>query len=241
MNDIAAAIAGDRIEAYLQPLVPIGSRPPGLFEALARMRDAHGNILEPLAFLEDAVRTQTVTLLDLWMVDLIARGGPYPPGTRILVNLSDESFHSQATLSAIEERILRQPSLGDILGFELRGQTLPEDAVRMAQPLKRLSDLGCPFALDDYGIECPRPEQLELPVEYIKLAGRIVQDADIHPGHLSVIRATAAACGGLGKTTIAEWVERQVVLEQLREVGVDYAQGFLLARPQPISLAIGRR
>jgi EAL domain-containing protein (putative c-di-GMP-specific phosphodiesterase class I) len=241
MNEVVAAIAEGRIEAFLQPIVPIGTAPPGLFEALARMRDTAGNVLEPSAFLGDAERTRTVTLVDLCMMDLVARSGPYPPGTRIFINLSDDSLHSQATLLMLEERIRRRRWLGDVVGFELRKETLPKDLDPVSKQLNRLSDLGCAFALDDFGTECARREQLELPVEYIKLAGQVVRDVDTSPEHLSLIRTTTALSRDAGKSIVAEWVDSEAVLRRLREEGVDYAQGFLLGKPSPISNAIGKR
>ncbi|MCP5085795.1 MAG: EAL domain-containing protein, partial [Rhodobacteraceae bacterium] len=104
-----------------------------------------------------------------------------------------------------------------------------------SQFLKVLKDLGCRVALDDFGSGMSSFAYLKnMPIDYLKIDGLFVKDIVDDPIDLAMVRSIHEIGHAMGKLTIAEYVESQAILGKLREIGVDYAQGFDIGQPQPI-------
>jgi EAL domain-containing protein (putative c-di-GMP-specific phosphodiesterase class I) len=98
----------------------------------------------------------------------------------------------------------------------------------------KLRGLGCAFGLDDFGVGYSSFQYLkEMPFDFVKIDGSFVKGLTLRPDDVVFVKALNDAVKGYGKSTIAEFVEDEATLNILREIGVDYAQGYLIGRPSP--------
>ena len=119
--------------------------------------------------------------------------------------------------------------------FEITETTAIADLTSATRFIKALSELGCRFALDDFGSGLSSFAYLKnLPVDFLKIDGMFVRDIVDDPIDFAMVKSINEIGHVMGKQTIAEFVEDQAILEKLREIGVDYAQGYGISRPRPI-------
>ena len=152
------------------------------------------------------------------------------------INLSGRSLGDEALLNTLE-RLLRATPLVDPgkLCFEVTEAAAIANLARAMHFIGRLQSLGCRFALDDFGSGLSSFAYLrELPVNYLKIDGVFVREILANPTDLALVRAMNDLAHVLGKRTVAEYVDNAEVLARLREVGVDYAQGYLFGRPRAL-------
>ena len=108
------------------------------------------------------------------------------------------------------------------------------DMTAARRTLETLTELGCRFALDDFGVGFTSFAYLkQLPVDYIKIDGAFIRNLSRHSDDRFLVKAMAEVSRGLGKKTVAEFVEQEACLDLLRRYGVDLAQGYFIGRPQP--------
>jgi diguanylate cyclase (GGDEF)-like protein/PAS domain S-box-containing protein len=229
------ALEHDRFVLHAQPIVEVATGETTRYELLLRMRDDDGLLVPPGRFLGFAERFGLMEEIDRWVacraIDLLAER----PGLTLEVNLSGTSMGSPELLAAIEERLERTGADAGRLIFEVtetEAITNMEQAREFAGSLERL---GCRFALDDFGAGFGSFAYLKhLPVHYVKLDGDFIRNLPDSPADQVMVRAMVDVARGLGRRTIAEFVDSGECLELLRELGVDYAQGFYLGRPGPL-------
>lgn len=238
INAIQAALNEDRFVLFHQPIVEIclegGERPHG-WEILIRMSGLDGNIVPPGHFLDVAERYGLAPRIDRWVVqqafDWLNRNPVDLIGLDCLnINLSGLSVSDLEFLAFIEE-LTRQANFDPAsVCFELT-----ETAVAGAQSrqfLLGLKAMGYQLALDDFGSGFASFGYLEtLPVDYIKIDGQFVKDVDTNPTHREFVNAIGTIGRAMGKKVVAEFVENAASLEILRELGIDFAQGYHLAKP----------
>ena len=238
---IQKALHEDRFTLYSQPIKPLlnGADHRRYREVLLRMVDEAGNIVPPMEFIPAAERYNLMPAIDRWVIRkaLAAfapqRGGA--PGDDILfINLSGASLADEQMLNFIHEQLHANRVPPESVCLEITETAAVanlDTAVTFMQALKKT---GCRFALDDFGCGMSSFAYLRnLPVDYLKISGAFVQNIANNPTD----RAMVSAINHVGHTmdiqTIAEWVESEKVLEELKMTGVDFAQGYCIARPQP--------
>ena len=150
------------------------------------------------------------------------------------MNLSGASLGEEGHLLAIEERI-RESGIGrGRLAFEVTETTAVRDMIAAREWMRRLRDLGCRFALDDFGIGFSSFSYLQsLPADYVKIDGSFIRDLDTNLANQALVKAIDTVAHTLGKETIAEQVENLGSVAVLRELGVEFGQGFALGEPNP--------
>ncbi|NJD05243.1 MAG: EAL domain-containing protein [Methylococcaceae bacterium] len=238
---IQQALAEGRFRLYLQPIVPTQrfADEGTLAEVLLRMLDEQGAIVLPGAFLPAAERYGQIVAIDRWVVEqtvamLRARGN----GERkamLSVNLSGQSFSDQDVLDYIVERIKASRIEPSSLCFEVTETAAISDFTSALPFMTHLRELGCRFALDDFGSGLSSFGYLKsLPVDYLKIDGRFIKDIAQDPIDEAMVEAIHRLGKVMGLKTIAEWVENADTLEKLSAMNVDYAQGFHLAPPRPM-------
>ena len=128
------------------------------------------------------------------------------------------------------------------LGLTLTAQEVP-DSLNMIENgsfeevTGKLRRLGCAFGLDDFGVGYSSFQYLkELPFDFVKIDGSFIKGLTHRPDDVVFVKALNDAVKGYGKETIAEFVEDEATLNVLREIGIDYAQGFFIGRPSPTLL-----
>ncbi len=235
---IEQALATDGFELHLQPIMEVATGEIGSAEVLLRMRTEDG-LQPPGAFLPIAERTGLMTKIDAWVarhsVPLLARLQQVHPGFRLQVNLSGYSIGNPEIERTIREALARNCVGRGALIFEVTETAAVADVAVAREFAERLVDLGCAFALDDYGAGYGSLHYLKhLLFDYVKIDGEFVADSHHSEVDRTILRSIAGVARGLGKRTIAEFVEDPAVLEVLREEGVDQAQGYLVGRPVPV-------
>ncbi len=237
------ALEHDRFQLHYQPIVPLrtDTQSEAGVEMLLRMRDDVDGLIQPNAFLPAAARHDLAVEIDrnvvqksLEWVAQQKRRDTYGQA-RTFINLSACSLGSVAFLDFVLERLATLAVNPSRICFEIN-ETVAianlSDTTRFIQALKQR---GCRFALDDFGSGLSSFAYLKnLPVDYLKIDGTFIKGILTDPINLAMVRSINDIGHVMGKTTIAECVESDDVLACLRDLGVDFAQGFGLARPQPI-------
>ncbi|MGR9091130.1 MAG: EAL domain-containing response regulator [Gammaproteobacteria bacterium] len=237
------ALAEDRFELNFQRIRPVGDTCArgDHYELLLRMRDELGNIVMPAEFLPAAERYDLSPKIDRWVVGAALdwlRCNPALAARLHLcgINLSGQSLSNEDVVCFILERLEDSGIPAEKLCFEVTETAAVADLVQANHFITLLKDRGCKFALDDFGSGFSSFSYLKkLPVDFLKIDGSFVRDIGTDAVDLAMVRSINEIGHMMGKHTIAEFVEDRQVLDILKRVGVDYAQGYEIGRPQPLS------
>lgn len=244
VSRINLACEEDRLVLHCQPIVAIrdGADPFRHFELLLRMRDEHGNLVHPAEFIPAAERYNLMPALDRWVVRQACRHLAHkrtPDGSRspytLTINVSTTSITDEQFL----DYCIAEMATGDIgpgaLCFELTETTAMNSLAATTRFINELRKRGCQFSLDDFGSGLSSFMFLKnLPVDYVKIDGNFVHNVAQDVIDRSMVEAITQIARTMGIATIAERVDSADVLNQLAELGVQYAQGHYLASPQPV-------
>lgn len=232
---IKHAIEHDRFVFALQPIVTIPSREEYSHELLLRMWDENGEIIMPSGFVPSAERFGLMLDLDRWVVQhaLAFLAQPeYAHYQRVTINLSGMSVGNRDILRLITEGMERYHIDPRRIGFEITETIAVADLGAASEFLGELRALGCATALDDFGVGyCSFAYLKDLPVDYVKIDGSFVRDIVRDSVQLAMVKSMNEIAHAMGKRTVAEFVDSEEVLQRLAEIGVDYAQGYLVGRP----------
>ncbi|MEA2142094.1 MAG: hypothetical protein QOI64_524 [Solirubrobacteraceae bacterium] len=237
---IRVALEEDRFAHVAQPIYDLATGVMTQFEVLLRMRDDHGDLIPPGAFLSTAERLGMIQQIDAMTVARSIRavaaagdvGGVLP---RVEINLSGASMGDPEMLRVIE-RELRETGLDPSrVIFEITETAAIANIGRARQFSDELAALGCQFALDDFGAGFGSFYYLKhVRFDILKIDGEFVRDCCSTSTDRLVIRSVVDIARGLGKETIAEHVGDGATVALLRELGVTHGQGFHLGHPQPL-------
>jgi diguanylate cyclase (GGDEF)-like protein len=240
---IRDALDHDRFVLHLQPILDLSTGRMSHGELLLRMRDRN-RLIAPGTFLPTAERAGLIHDVDRWVVRraiaLMADGlGPNLEGG-VGINLSGVSVTGdQHLLELIDSELTRTGVQPQRLIFEVTETAAIANMPEAMSFAQELTKLGCNLALDDFGIGFSSFYYLKhLPVGFIKLDGEFIQNLPSSSVDEHVVKAIADVARSLGIKTVAESVADEATIELLREHRVDYAQGFHIGRPGPIT---GRR
>ena len=228
------ALRDRRFVLAYQPIFRLATGRAAHYEALIRLRDDTGALVAPGVFLPAAEQFGLLPQLDNWVVDQVLGLLKVREDVEVFVNLSGASLGEEGHLLSIEERI-RESGVGPgRLAFEVTETTAVRDMIAAREWMRRLRDLGCRFALDDFGIGFSSFSYLQsLPADYVKIDGSFIRDLDTNLANQALVKAIDTVAHTLGKETIAEQVENPGSVDILRELGVEFAQGFSLGEPKP--------
>ncbi|HZH23869.1 MAG TPA: EAL domain-containing protein [Solirubrobacteraceae bacterium] len=233
---IRDALAEDRFLLYAQPIVDLRSGEVVQRELLLRMREPGGGIAGPGEYLDVAEQYGLIGDIDRWVIrrgaELAACGAP------VEINLSAHSIGDPSVLAHIDHCIERSGADPTLLVFEITETALIADEAAARAFAEHLHDLGCKLALDDFGTGYGGFTYLkQLPLDFLKIDIEFVRDLTTNPASCHVIQAVVALARGFKLQTVAEGVEDAETFELLLELGVDFAQGFHIARPAPLDAA----
>ena len=190
-----------------------------------------GEIIPPADFLPIAERFSLVGEIDRWVIGEALALALHQPLT---VNLSGRSLGDQRILTAVEEAIAKGLEPSNLI-FEITETAVMSDFNIALTFVSALNELGCDLALDDFGTGFGSFTYLKhLPARYLKIDMEFIRDINTDPTDKEIVRSIVGIAHTLGKETIAEGVENADVLQTLRELRVDHAQGFHLGPPQPL-------
>jgi diguanylate cyclase (GGDEF)-like protein len=240
---IRAALDEDRLVLYAQPVVETATGRTTQHELLVRMVDTRGEVILPGSFLPIAERFGLIREIDRWVVTHAIRwlGEHRAQGRRptVELNLSAHSLGDPQLAAHIGRELRAAGVHATQLIFEVTETTAIGNITAARAFAERLGELGCRFALDDFGAGFGSFYYLKhLPFDFIKIDGEFVRNCTSDPTDRLVIGAVVELARGLGKRTIAEFVGDAATLATLRYLGVDYAQGFHLGSPMPLEHAL---
>ena len=240
VDRIDGALRDDGFMLEAQPIRDLATGRTSQYELLIRMRGHEGDVIPPAAFLYVAERFGMIGGIDSWVarqaIDLIAehrRGGH---DVRLEVNLSARSLGDPTLLAAIEERLETTGIDPSQLIFEITETAAVANFPQARGFADRLRDLGCGFALDDFGAGFGSFYYLKhIPFDYLKIDGEFVANSLRSETDRLIIAAVVDIARGMGKKTIAEFVTDEPTERLLERLGVDHTQGFYVGAPGPVS------
>jgi diguanylate cyclase (GGDEF)-like protein len=240
---IRDALTHNRLSLHTQPIRNLASGGIERYELLLRMTDESGELLPAAAFIEAAERSGMVQELDRWVVaralELLAKREREGQPVSLHVNLSGASLTDISVLEFIERQLDEGGADPSRCTFEITESANIHEYDTAAGFADRLTDFGCQVAIDDYGAGFGPFHYLKrIPFDLIKIDGAFVRDMPRSDADQLTVQAIVQIARGLGKATIAEYVEDDVTAQMLREYGVDMAQGFHLGRPVSLDEAL---
>ena len=244
LDRIRSALDDDGLLLYAQPIRDLHTGRIPQHELLLRMRGDDGDVIGPATFLPIAERFGLAPEIDRWVVGQAIELLAGDPGGSISleVNLSGPSLNDTGLLRLIESEVQRRDVDPRRLTFEITETAAVANIPLARRFAERLMQLGCRFALDDFGSGFGSFYYLKhLPFDFLKIDGEFVTGSLTSRTDQLVIEAVVRIARGLGKQTIAEFVSSPELEAFMREQGVDYAQGFEVGEPVPIAqLGLGR-
>jgi diguanylate cyclase (GGDEF)-like protein len=233
---IRDALTQNRLSLATQPIRSLASGGIERYELLLRMTGESGELLPAAAFIEVAERSGMVQELDRWVVaralELLAERERAGEPVCLHVNLSGASLTDISVLEFIERRLDEGDADPRRCTFEITKSAQVEDYETAAGFADRLTEFGCEVAIDDYGAGfSPFHYLKQIPFDLIKIDGSFIRDMPRNDADQLTVKAIVEIARGLGKTTIAEFVQDDETTQMLREYGVDMAQGYHLGRP----------
>ncbi|WP_372016549.1 bifunctional diguanylate cyclase/phosphodiesterase [Pseudoxanthomonas sp. 10H] len=241
-NRLRWALEQDRLLLDYQEVVPLA--PAGEagthIELLLRLREEDGTVFLPGAFLPAAERYGLMPAVDRWVIrTALAHFARLHPCGRSLrtcaINLSGASIEDEGLADFILDSITEFGVPARRICLEITETVAVRNLLRVVGVIERLRAAGCRIALDDFGAGMSSFGYLKnLPVDVIKIDGSFVRDLGSDPMSRAIVNAVAQIGHQRGLKVVAEWVDGEHTLAVLRELGVDYGQGFILHRPQRV-------
>ncbi len=233
----------NRFELYAQPIVPIkptdGSEAAQCFELLLRMRDEHGEMVSPGAFVPAAERYGLMGLVDRWVIRAAMRMhaehcGP-GEGVRFAINLSAESLSDPTLWPYVAEQLAETGISPAVLTFEVTETGLIGNFDHARGFVRSARQVGCKIALDDFGTGLSSLSYLkQFALDAIKIDGAFIRTLQDNVLDQAIVRSIAEIARSMKAATVAECVEDTAMLDLLGGLGVDHVQGWAMGRPQPL-------
>ncbi|HEX3241327.1 MAG TPA: EAL domain-containing protein [Solirubrobacterales bacterium] len=233
---IRDALTHDRLSLATQPIRSLASGGVERYELLLRMTGEGGELLPAASFIEAAERSGMIQELDRWVVgqalEMLAEREKAGEPVSLHVNLSGVSMTDVSVLEYIERRLDEGEADPGRCTFEITQTARIDDYETAAGFADRLTEFGCEVAIDDYGAGFgPFNYLKQMPFDVIKIDGAFVRDMPRSDADQLTVKAIVQIARGLGKRTIAAFVQDDDTTRMLREYGVDMAQGFHLGKP----------
>ncbi|QIT55672.1 EAL domain-containing protein [Aquisalimonas sp. 2447] len=238
---INRALEEDRFVLYRQQIVPLfpGADEMPHYEVLVRMLGEDGELVAPGSFIPSAERYQVMPRVDRWVVRRALQGIrqmhlEQRQPARYSINLSGTTVGEKGFADFLEARVRDTGVPPEWLCFEITETATIRRLETAVEFIQRIRALGCSFALDDFGAGLSSFGYLKtLPVDYIKIDGRFVRELLLDSFDQAMVEAMQRIGTVMGIETIAEFVENEEVMDRLRDIGVRYAQGFGVHKPEP--------
>jgi diguanylate cyclase (GGDEF)-like protein len=233
---IRDALTQNRLRLATQPIRSLASGGIERYELLLRMTGDDGELLPAASFIEVAERSGMVQELDRWVVaqalELIGKRERAGAPVSLHMNISGVSVTDLSVLEFIERRLDEGEADPARCTFEITQTAQVRDYDTAAGFADRLTEFGCEVAIDDYGAGFgPFAYLQKVPFDVIKIDGTFIRDLPRNDADQLTVKAIVQIARGLGKRTIAEFVEDEDTKTMLRDYGVDMAQGYHLGRP----------
>jgi len=247
VNLISQALRDDRFVLHRQCITPldIHNSNKKYCEFLVRMLDEDGEIIFPGAFIPAAERYDLMPDLDRWVINAAFKfiskecrknGGSSGPGV-CFINLSGASLSDEKFFSYIRDNLKKYQIPEGVVCFEITETATIANLKLAVKFINEIKDAGCLFALDDFGSGMSSFSYLKtIPADFLKIDGEFIRDMLIDPMDTAIVEAINKIGHVAGLRTIAEYVETPAIMEKLRAIGVDYAQGYGIEKPTALEI-----
>lgn len=242
---IDEALDNDTLELRYQPIVNIADEGLAIHhsEVLLGVMDEDGKLISPAEFVLAAEHFRRMAAVDRWVIERVFRwmvenearlaqvGG-------LAINLSGSSLNEEGFADYIIEQAQKFQVPMDKICFEITETAGIANLSNASEFILAVKQTGCMFSLDDFGSGMSSYAYLKnLPVDFLKIDGAFIKKMDENPYDYAVVKSITEIGHFMGKKIIAEYVENENILNKLREIGVDYAQGYAIAKPQSLIIA----
>ena len=242
VEEINTALETDRLRLACQKILPLHSQPDGLrFEMLMRLEMPDGELVSPKAFLPTAERYGLIAALDERAIELTLQWLTDNPALQrsirhVSLNLSAGSIND----AEFKDRLIRMINASEVeaakVCFEITETAAIANLSKVSEFMNELAAIGCRFGIDDFGSGLSSFAYLrKLPVDFLKIDGLLVKDILDDQTDYTLVKAISDISKSMGKRTIAEFVESPLLLNAVRDLGIDFGQGFHLGEPELIS------
>jgi len=235
---IDEALSGDRLELYFQPIMDLAQGQVTHYEALVRMQGDAGEIIPPADFIPVAEATGQITRIDCRVLEMVfqtwkaMRDCGQERGMHI--NLSARAFQTTEWWNLLNELLEVCDADPSGLVFEITETAAVTNLKDARSLMDAVRAKHCRFALDDFGVGFSSFNYVkELPVDLVKIDGAFITHLAERRDSQVVVKALVDVARGFGKRTVAEFVDSAETVERLRELQVDFAQGFHVGQPIP--------
>lgn len=238
LTELRRAVDQDELRLYLQPKVSLTGQPGRAAEALVRWQHPERGLVPPMQFIPFAEQTGFVRQLTLWMFEEVARllARPEVRGTplRVSVNLSTRDLLDPELNTRLSAILARHGVSAQAFCLEITESAIMDDPQRAEAMLNRLSEQGYKLSIDDFGTGYSSLAYLKrLPVDELKIDKSFVMGMQSEADDAMIVRSTIDLAHNLGLTVVAEGVETADVMNRLRDLACDEAQGYHISRPVP--------
>ncbi|WP_286306130.1 putative bifunctional diguanylate cyclase/phosphodiesterase [Methylophaga marina] len=234
---IEDALSEDRFVLYFQPIMQIQKQTVSHYEVLLRMQDEDGQIHSPAMFIEVAEQSGLIHRIDHYVLEKgiakLAELEQQEQTITLSLNLSAHAMLDAELIPLLKRLLKHYRAIPEHLLFELTETAAVADINQARQLMREMRDLGCRFSIDDFGSGFASFRYLrELPVDVVKIDGMFITHITENNDDKLFVEALVSVAKGMGKSTVAEFVESAEILAVLAELGVDYAQGYYIGKPQ---------
>ena len=233
-HQVRSAIINNQLEIFFQPIWGFKDHKVAYFEALSRLR-IDNDLVFPNHFIPALELLSDIHLLDHSVVkQAIKCVGSTPTLNKVAINLSAQAFSDEGLLTTIETALKHYNVDPTRIVFEITESASISNLNATRIMIEKLNQLGCSFSIDDFGTGFSTFSYLkQLPASQVKIDGSFVKDMINDPIDLALVNAIKDISHSLNKTCVAEFVENKETFDSLKEIGVDYAQGYYICRPIP--------
>ncbi|WP_404788051.1 EAL domain-containing protein [Altericista sp. CCNU0014] len=252
ISRLKRALEEDRFCLYYQPIFDVAaSSQSEHYEVLLRLRDETGQLVPPMAFIPAAERYNLMHLIDRWVIKTLfkTQGAHYRdvwqrqcqqegdiPSALYAINLSGDSINDDLFINFVYEQFALHSIPTHLICFEITETMAIVNLTKASQFIRELQAMGCRFALDDFGSGMSSFGYLKnLPVNYLKIDGSFIRNIVTDPVDAAMVKAMTQIGQVMGMKIVAEFVENDAILDCIKELGIDYAQGYGIAAPRPLT------
>jgi EAL domain-containing protein (putative c-di-GMP-specific phosphodiesterase class I) len=242
---IRDALLKQHLFLVFQPIVNLMTGHVSHYEVLIRLKAEDNLVIMPSEFIPAAERMGLIHGIDLWVVehaiDYLAALPPALSHISLTINLSSIAFQDTALLPTIKQKLSINGVSAERITFEITETAAVDNFERTRLMINQIRALGCRFALDDFGSGFSSFNYLKkFPVDYVKIDGQFIQNLANDETDRVLVRSMHQIAKKMGKKTIAEFVENAKTIEILREIGINYGQGYIFGRPSEQLLDVNK-
>lgn len=235
VHTLQEAIVNDQLVLHFQPVIDSETREIEYFEALVRL-EIGDELIMPGEFIPALERVEDITLLDHQVISkAVSMMSKHPVLQKVAINLSAAAFGDERLLPLFQEKLDLYGVKAEQIIFEVTESASLTNLGATRGKITELMELGCEFSIDDFGTGFSTFSYLkQIPANCVKIDGSFVKDMTKDPIDMALVKSICEVAKALDKTTVAEFVEDEETLLALKDLGVDYMQGYFISRPLDI-------